>query len=126
MLLTTSMRCTRITECSAVGMIQSPAWCILTCPRCSGTLTPLRVAMLSGISLRFLIWSPVSLSGFPTPLLLDLLPQEGIHVMTTVLSDGPFKIEWRGGHTFNVFALDSAVNVFSAGYGLSDSEITGE
>ena len=46
--------------------------------------------------------------------------------MTTVLSDGPFKIEWRGGHTFNVFALDSAVNVFSAGYGLSGSEITEE
>jgi len=45
---------------------------------------------------------------------------------TTVLSDGPFKIEWRGGKTFNVRALDATVNVFSAGYELSASELTEE
>lgn len=47
--------------------------------------------------------------------------------MTTVLSDGPFKIEWRGGCTFNVYALgETAVNVFSSGYELSASERTEE
>jgi len=47
--------------------------------------------------------------------------------MTTVLSDGPFKIEWRGGKTFNVYALgETAVNVFSAGYELPTSELTEE
>lgn len=45
---------------------------------------------------------------------------------TTVLSDGPFKIEWRGGRTFNVYALDETVNVFSAGYELSAGELTEE
>jgi len=45
----------------------------------------------------------------------------------TVLSDGPFQIKWRGGKTFNVYALgETAVNVFSAGYELSDSELTEE
>jgi hypothetical protein len=40
----------------------------------------------------------------------------------TVLMDGPFRIEWNGGHTFNVFALDNEVNVFSGDYGRSYTE----
>ena len=45
---------------------------------------------------------------------------------TTVLSDGPFKIEWRGGKTFNVRALGAKVNVFSSGFELPTSELTEE
>jgi len=44
----------------------------------------------------------------------------------TVLSDGPFQIKWRGGTTFNVYALGETVNVFSSGFELSSSELTEE
>lgn len=64
--------------------------------------------------------------GKPDLLTPDPYTQGRMHDMTTVLSDGPFKIEWRGGNTFNVFALDAEVNVFSAGYELPTSELTEE
>jgi len=35
---------------------------------------------------------------------------------TTVLTDGSFRIDWNGGHTFNVYVLDREVNVFSTDY----------
>lgn len=38
---------------------------------------------------------------------------------TTVLTDGSFTITWNGGYTFNVWALDREVNVFSSDYGNS-------
>ncbi|HEX5522801.1 MAG TPA: hypothetical protein VFX53_05105 [Pedococcus sp.] len=43
---------------------------------------------------------------------------------TKVLEDGPFRIEWNGGHTFNVFALDREVNVFSSDYSETLTEVS--
>ena len=50
---------------------------------------------------------------------------DDLHTVT-VWSDGQFTIEWRGGRTFNVYAMGETVNVFSAGYGLPTSELTEE
>lgn len=32
--------------------------------------------------------------------------------MTTILTDGDFRIEWHGGRTFNIFLFDTEVNAF--------------
>lgn len=40
-----------------------------------------------------------------------------------VLEDGPFRIEWNGGHTYNVVLLGGQdVNVFSSDYGENEDE----